>query len=87
MMVDLRKFNKGRPPLTDDERAERQQHSSKKYKAKAEHKNLSINADMLKRLNSARDLAEKNLGFKITHIQMLSILLTAYDKTLKGTNA
>lgn len=80
-MTDLRQFNKGRPRLTDAEREVRRKQSIKKSKEKADQRNLSINGEILERLNAVRDIKSKALGFQITHRQLIYLLLTQEEKT------
>jgi len=76
-MEDLRKRKRGRPRLnlTDEEKIARKKIAVAKNKKKQDVKNISLNGELLQKLNNLREKKSKELGFTITHTQLVHILI------------
>jgi len=74
-MEDLRKYNKGRPRLTDEEKIARRKVQVATNKKKGDVKNISLTGELLQKLNILREKKSKELGFSITHTQLVHILI------------
>ncbi len=74
-MTDLRKFNKGKPRLSDAEIEKRRLEAQRRYRQKIDRKNLSINGELLIKLNELKETKSKELGFKITVAQLIQLLI------------
>ena len=72
-MVEKKKRGRPRLDITDAERARRRKaHQQNK-------KQIAIAGPVGKRFAEAKQEQEKSLGFKITHTQFLTILLTRWE--------
>jgi hypothetical protein len=74
-MEDLRKYNKGRPKMTDEEKIARKKIAVATNKKKADVKNISLTGELLQKLNNLREKKSKEFGFTITHAQLIHILI------------
>ena len=72
-MVEKKKRGRPRLDITDAERVRRQKaHQQDK-------KQIAITGPVGRRFAEAKQAQEKSLGFKITHQQFLTILLTRWE--------
>jgi len=81
-MEDLRKRKRGRPRLnlTDEEKIARKKIAVAKNKKKQNVKNISLNGDLLQKLNNLREKKSKEFGFTITHAQLIHILINQAEQ-------
>jgi TnpA family transposase len=76
-MVEKKKRGRPRLDITDAERLRR--YKAANTKAQQNKKHIAMAGPVGKRFAEAKQAQEKALGFKITHQQFLTILLTRWE--------
>ena len=76
-MVEKKKRGRPRLDITDSERVRR--FKAANTKSQQNKKQIAIAGPVGRRFAEAKQAQEKSLGFKITHTQFLTILLTRWE--------
>ena len=64
----------------DPSELRRKQKIKKNSKIKQDVRNISINGQVLERFTKAKDKKSLKIGFTLTYVQFLTLLLTAWEK-------
>lgn len=75
-MTEQVKRKRGRPPsgLTQDELAQRS-------KVRLDTKNMSINGELLRAFNAAKEKHSELVGFQLKNKQFFSVLVSTYNRS------